>query len=313
MVIIKLMGGLGNQLQQYALYLKFISLGREAYLDTSWFEGSLGTKGITPRGLELNLFENADYKKASPEQLKELISGDDFGSRLARKLRLIQDGRFVETDMYHPEIFDMDDVYLVGYWAADKYYADILPTIREKLIFTRISSENKDLSARIARAACTDKHTCSVHIRRGDYLDPENAAVFGNIATESYYDTAFEYMRELYSGTEFYIFTDDMEYVRSRYANCPDCTIVDINHGDAGRFDIYLMSQCDSHICANSTFSFWGARLDDKLPRTVGTNMIGIKIRPTLHKNSQIFVPEVMKSLWPGWTFIDPQGHLVKN
>ena len=70
MVIIKLMGGLGNQLQQYALYLKFISLGREAYLETSWFEGSLGTKGITPEGLSLIFLKMPITKRPLRSSLK---------------------------------------------------------------------------------------------------------------------------------------------------------------------------------------------------------------------------------------------------
>lgn len=303
MIIIRLMGGLGNQLQQYALYQKFIALGKEVYLDTSWFDENLQTQMNAPRSLELNLFEKADYQIADDEIKKRLLGAEKglagIFNKLARKLKLRDDYRFFESDMYHPQIFEMQNAYLEGYWAANKYYEDVMPVIREKLLFTQIDSANCEMAAGIE--AESEYNTCSVHIRRGDYLDANNAAMFGNIATPEYYDRAFEYILEKYPETRFYIFSDDMEYVKNKYGNMKNCFFVDINHGEKSRFDIYLMSKCRTHICANSTFSFWGARLDQG---------DGIRIRPSIHKNSQVFIPEQMHDLWKDWVLIDPQGQV---
>lgn len=312
MIIIRIMGGLGNQLQQYALYQKFILLGKDAYLDTTWFDAANQDEMAAPRKLELELFEGASFNRATKEQVREVLGSaspdtgmvEKIAGKLARKLHVVKETYFVESQMFHPEIFDMENVYLQGYWAAEKYYADILPALRDKLAFSHISDENRIMAAQIEQAACMDEHTCSVHIRRGDYLDPDNKAIFGGIATEEYYDSAFEYVRKRFPNTVFYIFSDDQEYVRERYGNDEKCRFVDINHFDNSRYDIYLMSKCISHICANSTFSFWGARLDEKS---------GIKIRPTIHKNSQIFNYDEMSDLWKGWTFIDPTGDVRDN
>ena len=78
--------------------------------------------------------------------------------------------------------------------------------------------------------------------------------------------------------------------------------MVDINHGRDSFYDIWLMSNCRHNICANSTFSFWGARLNE--------NEDKIMIRPTIHKNSQIFVKKEMEELWRGWRFINPKGQI---
>ena len=140
-----------------------------------------------------------------------------------------------------------------------------------------------------------------MHIRRGDYLDSENAAMFGNICTDRYYETAINLVRELSPGAHFYLFSDDTAYVSQKYQG-PEYTVVDINHGKDSFYDIWLMSQCRHNICANSTFSFWGARLNG--------NEDKIMIRPTIHKNSQMFVKKEMEGLWQGWKFIDPYGKL---
>ena len=108
-------------------------------------------------------------------------------------------------------------------------------------------------------------------------------------------------MKSEMPGAHFYIFSDDIPYVRGRYQG-EEYTIVDINHGRDSFYDMWLMSCCKHNICANSTFSFWGARLNG--------NDGKIMIRPTIHKNSQVFVKKEMEELWQGWRFIDPQGRL---
>lgn len=353
MIIIRLMGGLGNQLQQYALYEKLISMGKQCALDLSWFESATQEGMAAKRECELKSFTGADFCEASPEQIYSLIGDGSTVSRAAKKIAgLISSkpwetgGRrrcvcgikgnsyFAESGMYHPEVFRMDDVYLEGYWAAEKYYADILPRLKDKLAFD-ISGMNPECRAVADLIKQTGMNpgsnaagsmaelsaggqfgektkTCAVHIRRGDYLDPINASVFGGIATEDYYDAAFAYVRESFPDTKFFIFSDDPEYVRERYGGDASCIAVNVNHGRDSRYDIYLMSLCDMHICANSTFSFWGVRLSEGHdPEAEGTgNGAEINIRPTIQKNSQKFEPELMRDLWKGWTFIDPQGNV---
>ena len=125
--------------------------------------------------------------------------------------------------------------------------------------------------------------------------------MFGGICTEEYYEQAIKMIKEEVPDARFYIFSDDAAYVKGKYQG-EDYTVVDINHGRDSFYDIWLMSNCRHNICANSTFSFWGARLNE--------NEDKIMIRPTIHKNSQIFVKKEMEELWRGWRFINPKGQI---
>ena len=142
---------------------------------------------------------------------------------------------FRKTGMYHPEIFELDDAYLSGFWACEKYYADILPKLRELIVFPKQEEEpgsaetfaetgqafadsadaarrNRELMERMRQEI-----SVSLHIRRGDYLDPENAAMFGGICTDAYYEAAVNFIRERFPAAHFYVFSDDPAYARERY------------------------------------------------------------------------------------------------
>lgn len=298
MIIVQVMGGLGNQLQQYALYRKFVRLGKEARLDLSWFmDRDRRGEVLAERELELAYFDRLVYEVCTPEEKARLIGSDGIAGKMKRKLLPGSIRWFHESKMYHPELLQMDDMYLSGYFACEKYYADILYDLREKIQFPAgTNPENSKLACEMQ-----ERESVSVHVRRGDYLDAENTAMFGNICTEAYYHKAIAYMKELCSVPHFYIFSDDVPYVRQQFIG-KEYTIVDINHGRDSFYDMWLMSKCRHNICANSTFSFWGARLNPNENKTM--------IRPTIHKNSQVFVKGEMEELWPGWMFVSPDGKM---
>lgn len=298
MIIIQVAGGLGNQLQQYALYRKFVSLGKEVRLDLSWFL-SKNQRGrvLAERELELAHFDRLVYETCTQDEKKALIGSDGGMGKLRRKLLPFTVHWFHESKMYHPELLQMDNMYLSGYFACEKYYADILDSLREKIQFPESSNPE---NLRMAEEMQTWE-SVSVHIRRGDYLDAENIAMFGNICTDAYYQGALDYMREHCRFPHFYIFSDDADYASKKFAG-DAYTVVDINHGRDSFYDMWLMSNCKHNICANSTFSFWGARLNP--------NENKITIRPTIHKNSQVFVKKEMEELWKGWKFVDPVGKI---
>ena len=309
MVIIQVAGGLGNQLQQYALYRKFVRLGVEARLDLSWFDKvhtaeKEWTRGkdiipvVTRRELELRYFDRLVFETCTKEEKEALIGADNILGKLRRKLLPFTIHKFEESKMYHPELLEFEDMYLTGYFACEKYYADILYDLREKIQFPPSSNPlNREMADRMR-----NKNSVSVHVRRGDYLNPENVTMFGNICTDAYYQNAIDFVKRVIPDAHFYFFSDDVSYVKKRFSG-DDYTIVDINHGRDSFYDMWLMSNCKHNICANSTFSFWGARLNP--------NENKIMIRPTIQKNSQVFVKEEMEDLWQGWKFVSPQGKLM--
>ena len=192
MIIIKIAGGLGNQMQQYSVYRKLLMMGKEVKLDLSWFDPKIQEKMLAPREFELSHFKDLPYEVCTDEErdffLKQSILKKAVGKALKR-LGIKESANervFTESKMYHPEIFDLDDKYIEGYFACQKYYDDIMDELRDLFIFpthpdTEINLRNMDLMNEMEL-----RPSVSVHIRRGDYLDPENAALFGNIATDAY-------------------------------------------------------------------------------------------------------------------------------
>ncbi|MCI7040940.1 MAG: alpha-1,2-fucosyltransferase [Lachnospiraceae bacterium] len=300
MIIIQVMGGLGNQLQQYALYRKFVRMGKETRLDFSWFdevkENNKEAK-VTSRNLELTCFDRLVYETCTREEKEKLTGSDGLSGKLRRKLLPSTIHWFHESKMYHPEIMSFEDMYLSGYFACEKYYSDILYDLREKIQFPPSNNPlNREMERQMRECA-----SVSVHVRRGDYLNDENREMFGNICTDAYYQKAMELIKGQVPEAHFYIFSDDVSYVRQKYQG-EEYTVVDINHGKDSFYDMWLMSNCKHNICANSTFSFWGARLN--------RNKDKIMIRPTVHKNTQVFEPVKMRELWENWTFIDKEGRI---
>lgn len=299
MIIVQMAGGLGNQMQQYAMYQKLVSLGKDAKLDISWFEQANRQKNVyAKRELELNYFKNTKYRACTEEEKRALIGSEGLAGKIKGKLFPATRKIFRESEMYHPEIFDFEDKYLYGYFACEKYYADIMGELREQFVFPESGNpENKKMAERIR-----SDESVSVHIRRGDYLDAANTATFGNICTEEYYAGAIREMKQIYPSAHFYVFSDDIPYVKEKYDG-KEYTVVDINKGKDSFYDMWLMSNCKHNICANSTFSFWGARLN----RNEGKVMM----RPSIHRNSQTFEAERMHELWKGWVLLNNRGEVV--
>ena len=117
MIIIQLAGGLGNQLQQYALYRKLVRLGKEVRLDTSWFDQvqmketehtrrAENAPVVTKRVLELRYFDRLIFEVCTEEEKTALIGSDGITGKIRRKLFPFTVKWFHETKMYHPEIFD---------------------------------------------------------------------------------------------------------------------------------------------------------------------------------------------------------------
>lgn len=320
MIIIRVMGGLGNQLQQYALYKKLESMGKDVRLDVSWFQDAgVQESVLAERELELDHLNGISYRAAAPEEIRSVLGRlweekEKASSKLKRKLMPASNPCFMENDMYHEQIFGFTDKYLVGYWACEKYYADILEMLRREIRFPDISDKDgggtpmaagdPGISARNQEMIrmMQETESVSVHIRRGDYLDAANRPIFGGISTSDYYRAAIAFLKEKYPQAAFFFFSDDIPYVREHYRE-EASEIIDWNHGKNSIYDMMLMSHCKHNICANSTFSFWGARLNPHASK--------VMIRPSIHKNTQICIPEQMKELWAGWTLITPQGSVL--
>lgn len=272
MIIIRMTGGLGNQMFQYALYLKLRAMGKEVKMDDfTEYEGR------EARPLSLWAFD-IEYDRASREELCRMTDGFlDPVSRIRRKLFGRKSLEYMEKDCnFDPEILNRDPAYLTGYFQSEKYFADIEEKVRQAFCFseriwegipTQLLERIRSYEQQIKTAMAV-----SVHIRRGDYLQNEEA--YGGICTEQYYKTAIEYVRKRQQDASFFVFTNDPDYagewiLKNFGQEKERFVLIEGTQEENGYLDLYLMSLCRHHILANSSFSWWGAYLNPSREKMV--------------------------------------------
>lgn len=287
MVIIQLAGGLGNQMFQYALYLQLKSLGKIVKIDDR--SGFAEDKKRAP---VLGIFGIGYECPTEQELVCMLDSSPLIWHKVRRKLCGRKKKAYFEADRrYHPEIMEWDDIYLEGYWQTEKYFMQVEKQVREAFDPERLAwhlteqtdrecgTDSKELAAdcqyrRKDKSAGVVLHewmekvssteSVSVHIRRGDYLLPENEALFGGICTDIYYKEAMEKMRQEFPGCRFYLFTNDKVWARQWTSGISDVETVDMEcFGSLSDYaEFVLISQCRHNILANSSFSWWASYLN---------------------------------------------------
>ena len=268
MVIIQLMGGLGNQMYAYALYSAFMAGPQKAMLHET---GNIGFDTWNERikwGSRLTCFPAIQAEMATARDLKrvcDIRTGPVQGLMNRFGIRLGTPRIFTETAYgeYDPSLFEMDNTYLQGYWQNPGYFKDITADLkRDFVFFTSEKAEDMQAEDRIRNT-----NSVSVHIRRGDYLKfPE---IYGGICTEAYYQKALEIIQARVEEPCFFFFTDDPEWVRSQF-KMENMTVVDWNASSQESWrDMRLMHLCKHNIIANSSFSWWAAWLNDNPNRLV--------------------------------------------
>lgn len=298
MIIIHVMGGLGNQLYQYALSEKLKTLGKEVKLDFYAYKEAQGDDREW-RELELERLVGLEYEVCTKEERTLFLDNSmKLTDRVRRKLTGRKNRTVEETADYMPEIFGMDDVYLYGFWGCERYYKDIMGLLQQKIRFPQSTNP-----ANIETLSAMEKENAvSVHIRRKDYLTVADGKRYMGICTDAYYKSAFAYINERVENPVFYIFSDDLEYARGHFRG-KNMRVVDWNTGSDSMYDMQLMSHCRHNICANSTFSIWGARLNSHQDK--------LMIRPLHHDNYETAQPEEIHANWKDWVLIDASGVIV--
>jgi hypothetical protein len=261
-IVTRLMGGLGNQMFQYA-HGRALALqhGGELVLDLSWF--SRQAPGDTPRTYAL------DDWRLPPEvgvslQPPRALSGwrhRALATVGSRSLRLVREA----TPGYDPSAARVgDDVLLVGYWQSERYF----DCIRDRLLAELVPAAPADPNNAQLLATVEEGASVALHVRRGDYLANPRAAAFHGLLDAPYYDTAIRHVRERVEAPRFVIFSDDPQWCRAHLDVGRSATFVDHNAGPRAYWDLHVMSRCTHAIIANSSFSWWGAWLNsnpDKL------------------------------------------------
>lgn len=268
-VVVRLMGGLGNQMFQYAAgYAVAVKHGVPLLLDRSFLDARPVGMTWTPRQLELDalsvplVFADAELIA----QLRKPVT-QRGRQRLHKVLPgIFTDHRFTERSEGFDARFDRSEppVYLEGYWQNQGYFMDIAEELRRHLFLPKEAPS--PTNAALARAIRSER-TASVHVRRGDYVGL--AAGFHGTCSPAYYKAAMERMVTEAQVEHFYLFSDEPEWVAQNLELRYPHTIVSHNTGLQSHWDLWLMKQCRHHIIANSSFSWWGAWLDPRSDKQV--------------------------------------------
>lgn len=257
-------GGIGNQMFQYAAGRALAHINGVALkLDVTSFGRTRGN--ATQRQYALGAFDIAGVF-AAPEEIERLKDGE---GKLVRLAKLLAGRRSrVREKHYHfdPEVLKFrGDAYLDGYWQSERYFVDIEDIIRRE--FT-IRVEPDELNRKMAETI-GGMESVSIHFRRGDYVsNPVVSRAIGTLPLE-YYSAAVERLRAHVAHPHFFVFSDDVPWVKENLRiGCP-VTFVDHNGPDKAYEDLRLMSSCRHHIIANSSFGWWGAWLAKNPAKTV--------------------------------------------
>lgn len=260
MIITKLIGGLGNQIFQYATGRVLAEKNNcELKLDITGYEHQAG---LTPRKYELQHF-NTKENFASREEIAEIKNKK---SSLPGFLRnLLNKNKYPccikeKSFNFNPKILGLKgNIYLDGYWQSEKYFKDIRHILIEE--FKLKESPNNDNQEILNQINTVN--SVSLHVRRGDYANnPEINNLYG-LCDLDYYQKAIDYIAKNTEDPHFFLFSDDISWVKGNLQLDSPCTVVDCNNPNTGFYDLELMKNCRHNIIANSSFSWWGGWLND--------------------------------------------------
>lgn len=259
--MVRIVGGLGNQMFQYAFGLSLSRLYRsQLLLDCRDFDET-----SIHNGFELGRVFGVPQPCGSSSEIRRC-----FGWRGTRTaIKLLSNPRFARFRGSYILIEDSSTsvekarsmgphCYVSGFWQNEAFFADCAPTVRKMFTFkSEMSQDNRDTAYQIERGA-----SVSVHVRRGDYITNTRANQSHGTCSVQYYNEAMAYIREVEHNPEFFIFSDDPEWAAANIGDrSGNCYHVTWNTGPESFNDMRLMSLCKHHIIANSSFSWWGAWL----------------------------------------------------
>lgn len=268
MIIVKIIGGLGNQMLQYAFYKALINSGIEAKIDISGFKNYKAHNGY-----ELERVFGVKPNYATLDECYKLgMPKTDIFNRVKRRLyRELGIFNFSstyyeqspeESVQYLPQIFNgKDNMYLFGFWTSYKYFENIYNEILAEFTFAR-KLDMKNQKIKEEMESC---NSVSLHVRRGDFLKLD---LFHNICTIDYYRKSIKYIMDRREDLRFYVFSNDIDWCKEHLL-IENVKYIEHNKGNNSYKDMQLMSFCKHNIIANSTFSLWGGHLNSNKEKIV--------------------------------------------
>jgi len=263
MIITRITGGLGNQMFQYAIAKSMAKKNDDIFkLDISFYPKQILRK------YELNYF-NIEENIAGEKECITLRGSEGFIYKVRNKLGLKVNRPKEYTfennlTLFDKEVYDKQgDMYLDGFWQNENYFK----MIRENIIndLTPRNTISKEAILHLENIKSTT--SVSLHVRRGDYVSDRHTNSVHGICNLDYYKKAISYVNKKAKEPVFYIFSDDIPWCKKNFDFLENKIFVDDTKSPFD--DLELMKNCQHHIIANSTFSWWGAWLNENEDKIV--------------------------------------------
>jgi hypothetical protein len=298
MIIVNLMGGLGNQMFQYAT-AKHLSLLSDVELKINASEFRKRTRN-PDNTFQLDHFD-LQASHATETDLLFLRKRKHLHSRFLSRLRIwvlhpekrtLRPKYYEETggSRFKPEVLELGgNTYLLGYFNSHKYFHPI----RKKLLQEFVPKEKLSDEGAKTEKMIEKTDSISIHFRRGDFVhDPEIKKGIDGIITEAYYRNAITFVLEKARDPHVFVFSNDIAWVKEHHSFPCAVTYADFNPSQRGYEDLWLMSRCKHNITAGgSTFSWWAAYLNPNKDKIVARTK-DVNNDPLYNHPSDYFPPE---------------------
>ena len=253
MVIVKIIGGLGNQMFQYSYAKALEQRGYAVKLDISAFKTYRLHGGYQLYKYKIDL----DVTRQEENNIfYKILRRLGFGFTKTRKEKNL----FFNSNFLNIE----DESYVEGYFQSEKYFENIRDTLLNQFVLNdEISSYTKKISEMISKV----ENSVSIHIRRGDFTNSTNINIHG-ICSLDYYEKAITILSNSFNDISYFVFSDDIKWAKDNL-RINNAVYIASEETRIPHEDIYLMSLCNHNIIANSSFSWWGAWLNQNKKKIV--------------------------------------------
>lgn len=250
---VSLSGGLGNQMFQYAFGYSYSVRNDEKMMMDTFYLGLDKNReyGLAQYGISMN----------RTGRIRGMIY---FGGRkIAEGLKLQPIWNHINRTIYEekPLLFqtiEQKNSFAIGNWINEAYFKEFRERLVSEFTLLKPLTSDQELLLNEIRS----NNSLAIHIRRGDYLKPENKAYA--VIRDDYYDKALAYIQERTDNLNIFVFSDDIEWCRREFSQIANVTFVDEDISGDPYVDLELMRNCKYFIIANSTFSWWGAWLSER-------------------------------------------------
>lgn len=261
MIITKLSGGLGNQMFQYAAGFSVAKrMKTHLFLDTRDYTYDHN------RDFELYNFKISGT--IAPEVILPAIKKENWLKYKLWKILDLNPKLLVQNqfDFNSVEGIIKSSAYLSGFWFSEDFFIDVASELRSEFrLKEEMSKYSQDIMKQIE-----NNTSVSMHFRRGDYVAVEYWKERLGTCSENYYYHALDYIKSIVGeNIHIFVFSDSIDWVKSNFKFNVNTYYVSRSSNTFPHEDLALMSSCRHHIIANSTFSWWGAWLNEKSDKIV--------------------------------------------